>query len=554
MAITLSTAYMNEINKGSNHPNVILEVGLSSGTVKWGQHAGGFNDVQPILKSVSSLQNKIDTKKGYTTRGQLKFTISGRETIKRLIKDKYLNSRRVSRKDGFVVSGFQYSDYADVFNGKIVNWSRKGDELTITVADDMAEGLKKIPEENIRKTQFINYQNSNPVDIMHDMLSTQLNISTVFIDSTMFTSERDTWLSNWVFDRVITKAVAADKFLNELQMETNSFLIHDGAKITYKVFAPTTPGQNIELWSDNNQIQDNTLSQDSGYKKNFYNRIIVMYDYDESGNDKITNYETIYITQDSSSLSTSEWDETETKEIKAKWIRTRTYTQPSNITGVTLYNVSIDNSTGLGLLTYATGSTVNTLSWTAPGSTAAPAGVAAKLNKAGLFKLFDDDTSKSIRVIVESSSLPASSTTDDIDITPLSGDAFAQALANRQLARYRDPVSTIKFSVDMNEGAWESAFIKPTDIKKITTDEAFSFDSTSWVEEPVMLTSVRSNLNANTINIEAIQTKLFKKYGFIAPAGYPDYTSATDAQKEYAFIADSSAKLGNSTSLTYYIW
>ena len=552
MPITLTAAYVSELKKGSNHPNVIIEMTLDNITYKFGQNTGGFNDVQPILTDISSLQNKIDTKAGYTTRGKMTFSIAGRDIIKRLIGNRFLKNRRIVRKEGFLVSGFTYSDYAETFTGKITDWSRNGDELDISVADDMTEGLKKIPVENSRKTQFLDYRNTNPVNIIHDMLSSRMNISTVYIDSTKFATERDTWLNTLIFNRVITKPEDADKYLNELQVETNSFLIHDGNKISYKVFAPVIPGQSVQSWNDNFNILEDSVSQDSGYKENFANRVIVMYDYDESGSDGWENYESVYITQDSSSLSTSEWNETATKEIKSKWIRSRTYTQPTNITGVNLFHVSYDNSTGPGTLTYATGSTANTLSWTAPNSTAA--GELVKLNKAGVFQLFDSDTSKSVRVIVESSSLPLGSTSDSISITALNGGAYAQTLANRHLARYRNPVASISFEVDLNDAAFNSQFLKPTDIKYITTDEAFDKDSTGWSSESVMLTSVRPDLEKHILSVEAIQTNLYRKYGFIAPAGYPTYSSVTEAQKEYAFIADTSGMLAGSTALAYYIW
>lgn len=552
MPITLTAAYLSELKKGSNHPNVIVELALDGLTLKVGQNMGGFNDVQPILKSVSSLQNKIDAKNGYSTRGRMNFTISGRETIKRLVGGRFLKNRRIIRKEGFLASGFTYADYAETFTGKITDWLRNGDDLEITASDDLAEGIKKIPVENSRKTQYLDYRSTNPVNIMHDMLSSRMNISTVYIDSTRFDTERNNWLSNVIFNRVLTKPEDADKYLNELQVETNSFLVHDGNKISYKVFAPVIPGQTIQSWSDNFNILEDSVSQDSGYKDNFANRVIVMYDYDESGSDDWENFESIYITQDSSSLSTSEWAETKTKEIKSKWIRSRTFTQPSNITGVKLYQVSYDNSTGSGTLTFATGATANTISWKAPASTGA--GEVINLNKAGVFKLFDNDTSKSVRVIVESSSLPAGSTSDTINITALNGGIYAETLANRHLVRYRNPVSNISFEVDMNDVAYQGQFLKPTDLKLITTDEVFDKDSTGWSSESIMLTSIRSDVEKHIINVEAIQTKLYKKYGFIAPAGYPDYTSATDAQKEYAFIADSSGKLNGSTALSYFIW
>ena len=148
MPITLTTAFINALKQNTNAPNVIIEIALDSGTRKFGFAMGGFSDVTPILKSVSSLQNKIDAKSGYTTRGEITFVITGRDNFKNIIRDEYLKNRRVLIKQGFTVAGFAYSDYAAVFSGKISDWSRKGDELTVTVADDLKEASKKIPAEN----------------------------------------------------------------------------------------------------------------------------------------------------------------------------------------------------------------------------------------------------------------------------------------------------------------------------------------------------------------------------------------------------------------------
>ncbi|TAN64268.1 hypothetical protein EPN18_00380, partial [bacterium] len=265
MAITLTTAFLAELKKNVNVPNVIIELSLDSGTVKWGCATGGFTDVLPIVKSVSSLQNKLDTK-GFSTRGELTVVISGRDNFKNLLANNYLKNRRVTRKDGFIASGFAYSDYAATYAGRVSNWARKGDELTLTISDDLIDAAKKIPVENSSKTQYASFRNTHPADIMTDILLTQLGIDAGYVDSAKFALERDTWSPSWRFDRVITEPKEANEYLNELQIESNSFLFHDGQKITYKVFAPPVPGQGPEEWTDNAHILSGTLTQKSGYK------------------------------------------------------------------------------------------------------------------------------------------------------------------------------------------------------------------------------------------------------------------------------------------------
>ena len=550
MAITLSAAYLAETKKGVNEPVTILELTLDSGTLKFGTSDGGFSDVHPIVKSVSSLQNKLDMKNGYATLGQITFVISGRDNFKSLIQDEYLKNRRVTRQDGFY--GIVYGDYAPTFTGTILDWSRKGDELTITVADEAIKTTKKIPEENATKTQNIDYSNTNPVDIMQDILKTQLGISASYVDDTQFDNEQSLWLSGWTFDRVLTSPKEALHYLAELQIETNSFIIHDGEKISFKVFAPAVPGQAPDTWSDNNHILKDSLTEKSGYRDGLFNRVIVYYDYDESGSDKIENYDLGVIAADTSSQSSGEWDETLTKTIKSKWIKTFTYTKPSNITGITLYHVSSANGIGAGTLTF--NQAANTLTWTAPSGTA---GDTVTLSKDGKFQIFDADKTKFIRVLVVQASLSGSNQTDTITTTSLNGTQHATSLASQTLRRFRDPVATISFEIDINNVVRDSNFMKPTDIVDITTDEAFTKGEATWTTERMVITSLRPNFATGRVKIEAAQSALDKKYGFIAPAGQNDYDTATDSEKERAYIgraSDNKVYDGSSYIAGYYIW
>jgi hypothetical protein len=451
MATTLTSVFLAELKKNVNQPNVIVEVALDTGTKKFGFSTGGFSDVLPVLKSVSSLQNRIDTKEGYSTRGQITAVITGRDNFRALVKDEYLKNRRITRKDGFVASGFAYSDYADTFTGKILDWSRKGGELTLVLGDDMmTDASKKIPEANATKTQKIDYRNTNPVDIMKSILLTHLGIPAVYVDSVQFDSERDLWLNGWKFDRVLTEPKAANEYLNELQQETNSFVIHDGEKISFKIFAPPVPGQTIEEWREDYELLKDSFTQKSGYRENFFNQVWIYYNYDESGSDKEENFENLFIAADAASQGASEWDETKTKVIKSKWIRTLTYLQPTNITGVTIYHCSKANGTGSGTLTY--NQAANTLTWKAPGGTA---GDTVTLDNDGKYQLFDANKTKRIRVIVDTSSLPGSNQTDTITISSLNGDSYATTIANKILNRYRDPVATVGFSIDINNMAYK---------------------------------------------------------------------------------------------------
>ncbi|MDP2688964.1 MAG: hypothetical protein Q8P48_02515 [Deltaproteobacteria bacterium] len=567
MAITLTARYLAELSKGVNTPNVIIELALDGGVKRLGYHgrsavitrfladgsyasggsvfAAGNDDladfgVRSVIRSVSSLQNKIDTRRGFSTRGELKVVITGRDNFKALVRDEYLKNRRVTRRDGFMAPGFTFMDYAPTFTGIITDWSRKGDELTLTIADDLKEASVKVPEENSAKTQYIDYRNTHPADIMTDILLNRLGVDPAFVDTEKFAAERDMWLAGWRFNRVLTKPSEANEYLNELQIETNSFIVHDGEKISYKVFAPPLPGVSTGEWTGREILKD-SFSQKSGYKDGFYNRVVVYYDYDESGNDKEENFESAFIAVDAASQDPSEWDEASTRVIKSKWIRSHTFTQPANITGVMLYHVSAANGPGAGYLSYAKAD--NTLRWASPGGSF---GAPVQISKDGKFDIYGEDKTKFARLVVTAASLPALDKADWITISATNGGAIAASLGTKILSRFRDPVSMVSFEVDINNVAWGSAFIKPTDLKDITTDEACGLGEGEWNGDRVMLTSVRPDFENFKVSIEAVETRMYRTYGFIAPAGHPDYGVASAAQREYAFIRDSSPQ--------YHIW
>jgi len=548
LAITLSAAYLAELKKGTNTPDTVLEVMLDASTQYWGYSATA-SDVRPIIKSVSSLQNKLDGKTGYTTRGQLTVTIVGRDNFKSLIANNYLKNRRVTRKDGFL--GIAYTDYAATFTGIITDWKRKGDELTLTISDDMVEADKKIPVETEEKTQYLDYTNSNPVDVMTNILLTQLGIASGLVNSTQFTSERDNWLNGWKVSRVLTEPKAAGDYLHELQEETNSFLVHDGEKISFKVFAPPLPSTTVQGWNDNEHILDGSLSTDSGYKDAFYNRVVVYYDYDESGSDKEENFEAAVIDSDTVSQGAGVWDEIQTKVIRSKWIKTYAFSHET-ITGLKPYHASVNNGAGTGTVTYTyDAGGQHTLQWTPPGDTI---GEAVTISKDGKYQVFGADKTKYIRVLVTTADLPGSSDTGGLTLTAINGASFATFLARKILNRFRDPAASVKFQVGINNVAYGSAFLKPTDLIDLTTDEAFEYGEEGWAGERIMLTSVRPDVEKGVVDVEGLETKQYKIYGFIAPASQPDWDSASDAEKLYAYIGDASNKLGAANDDGRYIW
>ena len=539
MAITLSANYLAEQKKGVNHPHTVIEMVLDGGTVRFGKEVflpgSGLAHVKAGLGTVSSLQNKIDTSNAFSQFGQITFTIIARGNFKGMIRDEYLKNRTVNRYDGFVSSGFAWIDYAKTFSGKITNWSRKGDILTITVEDPRSVvANQKVPAQNATKTQALDLRNTNIADAMVQVLTVEDGMATGDVDTTgTFVSQRDDWLNDWIISRVITTPTERRKLLNELQEQSNSFAVHDGDKVILDVFSPRGPHETALEWSDDLNIIDGSLSCESGYKDQFFNQVEVYFDHDESGSDDPDlNYGTVIITPALDSQSASQWDEKKTKVIKSKWFKTYDFTYTANITGLTIYHVSKDNGPGAGTVTF--NQAANTLTYAAPGGTA---GEAVTLDKDGKYQIFDANKNKYVRVVVLTSSLPGSNQSDTVTITAISGAAIRVAsLALRLLMRYQNPVSTVKFSVDMNDAVLAGNFIKPTDLVELTTDEAFEKGDNTWVAEKMMLTSVRPNFDKYVVDIEAIELRLYHEAGFVGHNDAVDYPAETELGKRHAHV------------------
>lgn len=564
MAITLTAAYLTELRKGRNQPNIIVEFVLDTGTRKMGMHAGGFSDVQPVVADVTSYQSQIEPDKGYTTNGKIDITIADINVFKTIIADNYLKNRRVNVKSGFVAPGFLYSDYATVFSGKITDYKISHHQIKLTASDDLYDAKRKFPVENTDKTQLARFSNMNPVDIMTKILgnSSYMALSTTLWDQAQFNAERDLWLSNWRFERYLTNPQSAIDLLSELQIETNSFIFNNGNKISFKVFSPATPGQVLQEWSGQNNLLEDSVVVKPGYNAGFYNRVIVYYDYTESGGDSEQDYESAVIAIDAGSQASTAWNETNTKVIKSKWMKTCSPGQATTAstaallaytTIVKVYHASKANGSGNAEMRY--NGTNKTMEYKAPAGSSGAYGDPVEITGVGEYQVYDADTTKWLRFMLTSTAIATTATTAIVPITGMTGSIFAEALATKFIARYGNPVTNIFFDVDLNEVAYNSNYIQPTDYKLITSDLITDKGRSTWLNEEVMLTSVRPDWDKGKIEIEAIQTRHYKRYGFIASTGFPDYGSAASSHKQYGYIGTSSNEvLGATTEDGYYIW
>ena len=543
--MALTAAYLAALKAGIFQLSEIIEIELDSGTVRYGTHRPAIAEViVPCVETISSLQNKLD-KSGWATRGTMSCTLGGRSIIEPLVANNYLKNRRVTRKQGFIVQGFTLADYAVVFSGKLLDWSREKGKLSLTVMDDSYDTHKKLPVQNATKTQYLDYTNCNLVDVIMNMLLTQLGIASARVDSAVFTSERDMWLPSYVVSRVLTEPEAAKEALDELQTIGNLFLLNTGSQISCKVFAPALPTTVVETWTDDVQIIAESFKLDSGYLTNFYNAIEVLFNYTEGGGNSENDFESAVIVHDTDSQTNH--GEIKTKTIKSKWLRDLTFSHTS-LAGLKPFHVSLNNGAGAGLITYTyDAGGAHTMQWTPPGSTI---GAAVKVTKNGKFDLYGADSTKYCRVIITYASLPGTSGSCTVTISTLAGTALATSLANKQLSRYRDPAGTATFRIGVNTGVYNSAFVQPSDMKNITTVDGLEYSEQGWTLEPCMVTMVRPH--GQFLDIEVVESKFYRRTCFVAPAGYPDYPRATTAQRKYGFIGDTNNKVASGTVDGYY--
>lgn len=106
-------------------------------------------------------------------------------------------------------------------------------------------------------------------------------------------------------------------------------------------------------------------------------------------------------------------------------------------------------------------------------------------------------------------------------------DLFVRGLVARRVSRLRDAPFKMAFSLDPRNEVHIGDLIDVSSRKKtdITGVPA------------VTRMRVTKYLDNKNFDIEAISTNFKNRYAFIAPNGYPDYASASDAQRNYAFIA-----------------
>ena len=108
----------------------------------------------------------------------------------------------------------------------------------------------------------------------------------------------------------------------------------------------------------------------------------------------------------------------------------------------------------------------------------------------------------------------------------------AQIFASRYSRRY-SPVAPVEIQFKATR---RDAEVETGDFIDLTAEQFVDDDGSIDTLNFQILSKAESQ--NGIITMKALETKFEKKYGFIGPAGLPDWTSASTAQRKYAYIAD----------------
>ncbi len=128
-----------------------------------------------------------------------------------------------------------------------------------------------------------------------------------------------------------------------------------------------------------------------------------------------------------------------------------------------------------------------------------------------------------------------------VETTRWFGAANSSAIksrVNRLLAYYRDAPKQIDFAVDPKDGDRAVGDLVP-----LTTAGITDFAGAPDVQK--VLITKRTDNDDGRIQYSARTTVFNRRYAFVAPAGHPDYLVATEDERAYAFICNSSGKMSN---------
>ncbi|KKL19581.1 hypothetical protein LCGC14_2464040, partial [marine sediment metagenome] len=127
----------------------------------------------------------------------------------------------------------------------------------------------------------------------------------------------------------------------------------------------------------------------------------------------------------------------------------------------------------------------------------------------------------------------------------------ARIFASRYLRRYSDPPAFYHFSMDRKDSA-----IQTGDVLDITTADFVDQQGADETLDFQVLT--KKERRDGSVQVKCLQSRLNKRYGFVAHAGANDWGSATDLEKKHCYVGQASTNLvgttGTVTELGYHVF
>jgi hypothetical protein len=126
--------------------------------------------------------------------------------------------------------------------------------------------------------------------------------------------------------------------------------------------------------------------------------------------------------------------------------------------------------------------------------------------------------------------------------------SIADSVATRYQRRFRNPPKILKFTLELKDNN-----IQVGNAPIVETDHVVD-ENGNRLEGRMYQVLEKKQRSQQDFDYEAMDTAWDKNYAVIAPAGYPDWDSASAAQKRYGYIAGTNGKLGANDDEPFYIF
>jgi hypothetical protein len=128
-------------------------------------------------------------------------------------------------------------------------------------------------------------------------------------------------------------------------------------------------------------------------------------------------------------------------------------------------------------------------------------------------------------------------------------DNIASRLTSLLMRRFRNRARVLEFLLELKD-----ADLKVGEFIKVITDRVVNFDGTTR-DDVFYQVLKKQRKGVGVIGYKVLQANFSLRYGYIAPAGTPDYDSAsTDEKLIYMFIGSAANKVGTFGEDGYYIF